>query len=58
MSAAFRVEAAIRAAMIAKEALAVVGGGHISPRIVELHMLDVIAQATNLIEKARQEAAK
>lgn len=56
MSASFRVEAALRAAMIAKESLAVVGG-HLSPKIVELHMAEVIAQATNLIDVARKEAA-
>lgn len=57
MSASFRIEAALRASMIAKEALAVVGG-HLSPKIVELQMAEVISQATNLIDVARKEALK
>lgn len=57
MSATFRVEAAVRASMIAKEALNLVGGAT-TPRLVEVTMAEVIAQATNLIEVARKEAKK
>lgn len=57
MTASFRIECALRCAMIAKAALAVVHDG-ISPRLVELQMVEVTELATQLIAVARKEAAK